>query len=60
MTEPAGLQALRLLKAFGKIDDQRVREIVLQVAEAAAAGAEVKAKLLPGLPRDEPVEKKPN
>lgn len=60
MSDPAAMQALRMLKALGKIEDQKVREIIVRVAEAAAAGAEVNARLLGSFQRREPTENKPN
>lgn len=37
-------QALRLLKAFFAIEDNAAREVVVALAEAAAAGAKIEAQ----------------
>ena len=60
MTNQANLQALRLLKALGKIKDQQVREIIVRIAEAAAADAEADESRLDFITPREPIERKPN
>lgn len=61
MTDDArDAQALRLVKAFMKIQDFDARSIIVRLTEAAARGASVKTENLDLLARSGPEKTKPN